>query len=137
MFHCIDAGTTNKARYRIVAKQVLHVSLHRYVLLYYFQLTRFCLLRSNVFNGFLFFLLIIYVKFHPLPPTSRKGVISQISWSFNYFSNERSFNSFKPRLRLNCCNIVRMFIFGFGSVTLLCLWYLNLSNPVPCFVCGT
>ena len=46
-------------------------------------------------------------------------------------------NSFKPRLGINCCNIFHIFIFGFGSVTLLCLWYLNLSNPVPCFVCGT
>ena len=48
----------------------------------------------------------------------------------DYFSNERNLNSLKPKLGINCCNIFQIFIFGFGSFTLFCLRYLNLSNPV-------
>ena len=71
----------------------------------------------------------VFLYVSPLPPHSTK----QTSSLRSYFFNDANLNIKKCKIEKYSYNVLQMFIFGFGLVTLLCLFYYRLCNHV-CYV---
>ena len=70
-----------------------------------------------------------FPPFFPPPPPPTKQTLSHR----NLFFNDENINIKKWKIEINSYNALQIFIFGFGLVTLLCLFYLYLCHHV-CYV---
>ena len=72
------------------------------------------------------FSMFLYFQCYPSPSPFLK---QNFKCSKSLF-NEDNPNLKKQKIEINCCNILQIFIFGFGLITLFWLFYLDLCNHV-------